>query len=59
LAYSSITDFLSDEYSSSEFKWNSRGKNKIPTAFLQTYHAKGVVIDKLNFREFVRIEGQF
>jgi predicted AAA+ superfamily ATPase len=54
-------DFIEErdgKISAYEFKWNSRGKNKIPTAFLQTYNAKGVVIDKLNFRDFARSEGQ-
>ena len=36
-----------------EFKWNSRGKAKIPSAFMKTYAATGTVIDKENFREFV------
>lgn len=36
-----------------EFKWNSRGKNKIPTSFIETYKAVGKTIDKENFREFV------
>jgi predicted AAA+ superfamily ATPase len=37
-----------------EFKWNSRGKKKIPGTFLQEYNAEGVVIDVNNFRTFVR-----
>jgi len=36
-----------------EFKWNSRDKAKIPSAFMRTYAATGTVIDKENFREFV------
>jgi predicted AAA+ superfamily ATPase len=36
-----------------EFKWNSRGKNKIPSSFLREYNANGQVIDLQNFREFV------
>ena len=36
-----------------EFKWNSRGKNKIPASFLREYNATGQVIDLQNFREFV------
>jgi predicted AAA+ superfamily ATPase len=36
-----------------EFKWNSRGKNKIPASFLREYNANGQVIDLQNFREFV------
>jgi hypothetical protein len=53
-------DFIEEsdgQISAYEFKWNSRGKNKIPTAFLEMYHAKGVVIDIHNFRDFVRSEG--
>jgi len=37
-----------------EFKWNSKGRNKIPASFLSAYHATGIVIDKENFRSFVR-----
>ncbi len=37
-----------------EFKWNSRGKIKIPTTFLREYNAEGFVIDVNNFRSFVR-----
>ena len=37
-----------------EFKWNSKGKKKIPRSFLQEYHAEGTVIDIENFRNFVR-----
>ena len=36
-----------------EFKWNSRGKAKLPSSFMKTYAATGTVIDKENFREFV------
>jgi uncharacterized protein len=36
-----------------EFKWKSKGKNKIPQVFLKQYHAKGSVIDIDNFREFI------
>ena len=36
-----------------EFKWNSRGKVKLPSSFMKTYAATGTVIDKDNFREFV------
>ena len=39
-----------------EFKWNSKGKAKIPAVFLNQYNAIGKIIDKENFREFVRIE---
>ncbi len=37
-----------------EFKWNSKGKAKIPAVFLNQYNAIGKIIDKENFREFVR-----
>ncbi|MBU6324906.1 MAG: ATP-binding protein [Bacteroidetes bacterium] len=50
-------DFIEErdgKISAYEFKWNSRGKNKIPAAFLREYHATGAVIDISNFREFVR-----
>ncbi len=39
-----------------EFKWNSKGKNRIPTTFLKGYEAEGMVIDIHNFREFVRFK---
>lgn len=37
-----------------EFKWNSK-KNKFPQNFMETYKAKGHVIDRNNFRVFVKI----
>jgi predicted AAA+ superfamily ATPase len=37
-----------------EFKWSSHGKKKIPAAFLHQYAAEGMVVDRDNFREFVR-----
>ena len=37
-----------------EFKWNSKGKAKIPAVFLNQYNAIGKIIEKENFREFVR-----
>lgn len=37
-----------------EFKWNSKGKAKIPALFLNQYNANGKIIEKENFREFVR-----
>lgn len=36
-----------------EFKWNSKGKAKIPLSFINQYNAIGKIIDKENFREFV------
>jgi len=37
-----------------EFKWNSK-KSKIPLTFTEAYQAEGFLIDKSNFREFVKI----
>ncbi len=37
-----------------EFKWIRRGKDKIPASFLNEYNATGTIIDKENFRTFVR-----
>lgn len=37
-----------------EFKWNNK-KSKFPQNFMDTYKAEGHVIDRNNFREFVRI----
>jgi len=37
-----------------EFKWNSKGKAKIPANFLSEYAAEGMVVDIHNFRDFVR-----
>jgi len=37
-----------------EFKWNSK-KSKLPLTFIEAYHAEGFVIDRSNFREFVKI----
>jgi len=37
-----------------EFKRKSKGKVKIPAVFLNQYNAIGKIIDKENFREFVR-----
>lgn len=37
-----------------EFKWNIK-KNKFPQNFMETYKAQGYVIDRNNFREFVKI----
>jgi len=38
-----------------EFKWNNK-KMKFPKNFIETYKAKGHVIDRKNFREFVKIK---
>jgi predicted AAA+ superfamily ATPase len=37
-----------------EFKWKSQGKKKVPASFLKTYAAEGQVIDRENFRTFVK-----
>ena len=37
-----------------EFKWNKKN-TKFPQSFLETYKAEGLVIDRSNFREFVKI----
>ena len=37
-----------------EFKWNNR-KTRFPQNFLETYKAEGRIIDRNNFREFVKI----
>lgn len=39
-----------------EFKWNSRGKVKIPQSFIENYNAVAKVIDRDNFRTFVRTD---
>jgi predicted AAA+ superfamily ATPase len=39
-----------------EFKWNSRGKVKIPHSFIENYNADAKVIDRDNFRTFVRAD---
>ena len=40
-----------------EFKWKNSGRKKIPNSFLVTYlvtySAKGTVIDRENFRNFI------
>lgn len=50
-------DFIEEKdgrISAYEFKWNSKGKKKIPDSFLNEYHAEGTVIDINNFRNFIR-----
>lgn len=37
-----------------EFKWKNAAKAKLPKSFLETYSAQGKIIDRSNFREFVR-----
>ena len=38
-----------------EFKWNAKKKLKLPKTFVNEYHAKEVIIDRKNFREFITI----
>ena len=50
-------DFVEDsngKLTAFEFKWKCKGSAKFPSAFLRKYDAIGQVIDKDNFREFVR-----
>jgi predicted AAA+ superfamily ATPase len=37
-----------------EFKWKNR-KTKFPQKFIDTYNANGFIVDRDNFREFVKI----
>lgn len=46
---------LSGQLYGYEFKWNSKKKIKIPRNFIQKYDAKEKVINRDNFREFVKI----
>jgi predicted AAA+ superfamily ATPase len=39
-----------------EFKWNRKGRQKIPRAFKASYSAQAQTIDRENFREFLRGE---
>ena len=43
------------ELSAFEFKWNNVNA-KIPKKFLENYAAKGFIVDRNNFREFVAIK---
>lgn len=38
-----------------EFKWKAKKKVKIPKTFVNEYHAKEAIIDRTNFRTFVKI----
>jgi len=44
------------QISAYEFKWNSRGKVKIPSSFIEKCHTIGTVIVQDNFRDFVRCD---
>ncbi len=51
-------DFVEEsngEINAFEFKWKSGGRVKIPKSFLDHYKAKGKVIDRNCFREFIMI----
>lgn len=51
-------DFVEEkegDISAFEFKWN-KTKAKFPKVFLDTYHTRGMVIDRSNFRKFVVIQ---
>jgi len=39
-----------------EFKWKKKNNQKLPKTFTETYNAVTKIIDRDNFREFVRIE---
>lgn len=48
-------DFVEEKngkISAFEFKWNNK-KTKFPEKFLESYNAKGIVVDRDNFRDFV------
>lgn len=50
-------DFVEEkngEISAFEFKWSNK-KAKFPQNFIDTYKAEGVVVDRKNFRKFVKI----
>jgi len=38
-----------------EFKWKAKSKIKLPDTFVKTYNAKTLIIDRDNFRDFVKI----
>lgn len=50
-------DFVEDhnrEISGFEFKWSNK-KTKIPQKFIDTYKANEFIIDRNNFRYFIKI----
>jgi predicted AAA+ superfamily ATPase len=54
-------DFVEErngQLSAFEFKWTQRKKDKIPASFLEAYQAEAMIIDKENFRTFVRSAGE-
>ncbi len=38
-----------------EFKWKAKSKTKLPDTFVKTYDAETMIIDRSNFRNFVKI----
>lgn len=38
-----------------EFKWNPKKKIRLPKTFVEKYNAKEKIINRDNFREFVKI----
>lgn len=38
-----------------EFKWSARKGHRLPKTFTETYNAKSVLVDKNNFRDFVKL----
>lgn len=42
-----------------EFKWNAKRKGKLPATFVNAYNAKTEIIDRDNFRKFVKVEPLF
>ena len=38
-----------------EFKWQKKKTQKLPKSFTETYNAEANIIDRENFREFVKI----
>src|SRR5665648_65322 len=49
-----LVEEINGEIVGYEFKWKNK-KIKIPDKFIETYKAKGILIDRNNFREFVKI----
>ncbi|MDH5382671.1 MAG: AAA family ATPase [Cyclobacteriaceae bacterium] len=55
--YENKIDFVEEnngQITGFEFKWNNR-KTRFPQNFMESYKAEGQVIDRNNFREFVKI----
>ncbi|HPF52039.1 MAG TPA: ATP-binding protein [Draconibacterium sp.] len=51
-------DFVEDnggKITGFEFKWMNKKNTKLPKTFTETYNAESKVIDKKNFREFIKI----